>query len=134
MSSNAGRRAAHDTIDEHLGRWTAERTAAQVVDRLRGAGIPASLVVDASRVLESNPQMQARGYFEAPDHPVVGPMPMPGMPFRYDGVDEWLRTSAPTLGRDNAAILSGLLGLSDGELDELAAASVIGWSPTPRSD
>lgn len=133
FQSADGRRARHDEIDGHLGRWTQERTAPDAAEQLRATGVPASAVVDASRVLESNPQMRARGYFESPDHPVVGKMPLPALPFRYSDVAEWLRTPAPTLGRDNEQVLADLLGLSDEQLRELDEATVIGRRPAPRS-
>ncbi|MCH8133571.1 MAG: CoA transferase, partial [Myxococcales bacterium] len=80
-------------------------------------------------LLDTNPQFQARGYFETPDHPVVGPMPLPSLPFRYASVDRWLRTAAPTLGQHNEAVLCGILGLSLDELHGLEDDGVIGTRP-----
>jgi len=56
-------------------------------------------------------------------------MPIPSYPFRYASVDLWLRTPAPTLGRDNALVFSGVLGLSEEELRALEADGVIGTRP-----
>ena len=63
------------------------------------------------------------------DHPVVGALPTPGVPFRYASVDRWLRTPAPLLGQHNHDILHGLLGLDDATLDDLTAKGVIGTRP-----
>jgi crotonobetainyl-CoA:carnitine CoA-transferase CaiB-like acyl-CoA transferase len=66
---------------------------------------------------------------DAPEHPVAGRMPIPSYPSRYASVALWLRTPAPTLGRDNALVLSGVLGLSEEELRALEADGVIGTRP-----
>jgi crotonobetainyl-CoA:carnitine CoA-transferase CaiB-like acyl-CoA transferase len=129
LVTRAGRRAAHDAIDARLRTWTRARERDELVRELRALGIPASEVADPCRLLQTNPQLVARGYFERPEHPVVGAMPLPSLPFRYAGVDRWLRSPAPTLGQDNQAVLGGILGLSEGELRELEAEGVIGTRP-----
>lgn len=73
--------------------------------------------------------LRARGYFEAPEHPVVGAMPLPSWPFRFASLDRWLRRPAPTIGQDNDPVLSGILGLSVREMRALEAAGVIGTRP-----
>jgi crotonobetainyl-CoA:carnitine CoA-transferase CaiB-like acyl-CoA transferase len=125
-----GRRAAHDAIDARLCDWTRARPRAELVAALRARGVPASEVADASRLLQTNPQLRARGYFEAPEHPVVGAMPLPSFPFRFAGFERWLRTPAPTLGRDNERVLGQTLGLSASEIRELEAEGVIGTRPS----
>ena len=126
LESRSGRRAAHDAIDEHLRAWTSKRERGEVVAALRARGIPASEVADPCRLLQTNPQLRARGYFEALEHPVVGAMPLPSMPFRYESLDHWLRTPAPTVGQDNERVLCGILGLSPRELLDLENDGVIG--------
>jgi crotonobetainyl-CoA:carnitine CoA-transferase CaiB-like acyl-CoA transferase len=129
LETRAGRRGAHDAIDERLRAWTRERERSDVVALLRALDIPASEVADPCRLLETNPQLRARRYFEAPEHPVVGAMPLPSLPFRYASVDRWLRTPAPTLGQHNERVLCAMLDLSPEELGELEAEGVIGTRP-----
>lgn len=129
LETRAGRREAHDAIDRHLREWTRERERADIVAELRGSGIPASEVANPCRLVETNPQFRARRYFEAPEHPVVGAMPLPSMPFRYASVDRWLRTPAPTLGQHNEPVLCGILGLESDELGDLESEGIIGTRP-----
>ena len=129
LDTHAGRRLAHDAIDERLREWTRTQEPALLASTLRAHGIPASEVANPCRLLETNPQLQARRYFEAPEHPVVGALPLPSWPFRYASLDRWLRTPAPTLGQDNDRVLCGLLGVSAGELHGLEAEGVIGTRP-----
>jgi len=129
LNTLAGRRAAHDAIDAHVCGWTGDRDQGDLVAELRARGITASAVADPSRLAETNPQFGARTYFETPEHPVVGPMPLPGLPFRYGSIDRWLRTPAPTLGQDNERVLCGVLGLTADDLVELESEHVIGTRP-----
>jgi len=129
LDHRAGRRAAHDAIDMRLREWTRGRERDHLVAELRALGIPASAVADPSRLLQTNPQLRARRYFEAPQHPVVGAMPLPSWPFRYTSIERWLRMPAPTIGQDNERVLSGILGLSAAEIRDLEAEGVIGTRP-----
>jgi crotonobetainyl-CoA:carnitine CoA-transferase CaiB-like acyl-CoA transferase len=129
LETRAGRREAHDAIDERLREWTGERDRTDLVAELRALGITASEVANPCRLLETIPQLRVRGYFETPDHPVVGPMPLPSLPFRYASIDRWTRTPAPTLGQHNEEVLCGMLGLSADELAALEANGVIGTRP-----
>ncbi len=129
LADHAGRRAAHGALDERLREWTRKRPRAELVAELRALGIPASEVTDPRRLGGDHAQLAARGFFERLEHPVVGPMPLPSLPFRFAGVDAWLRTPAPRIGQDNERVLGGLLGLSRSELDALEEEGVIGDRP-----
>lgn len=129
FDTRAGRGAAHDAIDARVAAWTRTRRRAELVAELRRRQVPASEVADPCRIIETNPQVAARRFFETPEHPVAGPMPLPSAPFRFTGVDRWLRTPAPTLGRDNALVLGTVLGVSGDELAQLETDGVIGTTP-----
>jgi crotonobetainyl-CoA:carnitine CoA-transferase CaiB-like acyl-CoA transferase len=129
LAKRRGRREAHDAIDERVREWTLTRDRAELVAELRALGVPASEVADPCRLLETNPQLRDRHFFETPEHPVVGPIPLPSLPFRYASVDRWLRTPAPTLGQHNELVLCGILGLPIEELKDLEAEGVIGTRP-----
>ena len=129
LATRAGRRAGHDAIDERLRDWTRKHDRADIAAELRSLGIPASEVANPCRLLQTNPQLNARGYFETPEHPVVGPLPLPSLPFRYASVERWLRSPAPTVGQHNERVLCGILGLTREELRDLEAEGVIGSRP-----
>ena len=129
LAAHDGRRAAHDEIDRRLREWARGRDRDELAAELRVAGIPASAVTSPCRILEGNPQIQARRFFETPEHPVVGRMPLASWPFRYTSVERWLRTPAPTMGEHNQQVLGGILGLSADELATLTADGVIGTRP-----
>lgn len=127
LTTHAGRREAHDRLDEKLGAWAADMDLDKAVDLLVGAGVPAAPAYDA-RITSRHPQFVARHYYEDLDHPVIGVQAHPSLPFRYASVDHWLRSAAPMLGQHNHEILHDL-GLSDDEIAELEAADLIGTTP-----
>jgi crotonobetainyl-CoA:carnitine CoA-transferase CaiB-like acyl-CoA transferase len=128
LATIEGRRAAHDDLDERLAEWTRDRDVADAARELVAHGVPAAAGVDP-RLTTDHPQLVARRFYEFVDHAVVGPQPLPTVPFRFASVDRWLRAPAPLLGEHNEAILGGLLGLSRAELDQLAADGIIGDRP-----
>jgi crotonobetainyl-CoA:carnitine CoA-transferase CaiB-like acyl-CoA transferase len=128
LAERAGRHRDHDRIDEVIASWAADRTVGAAVEELLGAGVPAAALSDP-RTIHRHPQHLARGYFEDTPHTVLGSLPVFGMPFRISGRDRWNDRAAPVMGEHNHEVLGGLLGLSDTELAELAAAGVIGDRP-----
>lgn len=125
LADRTGRAAAHDLLDEAIGTWAADRTVPEAVEALVAAGIPAGEVVD-QRQVSAHLHLRGRGFIEEVDHPVVGRHPVFSLPFRYPGLDRAARTPAPTLGQHNQEVLTGILGLAEAEVAELAALGVIG--------
>ncbi|MCU1379691.1 MAG: CoA transferase [Acidimicrobiales bacterium] len=129
LATADARHAAHDAIDERLSAWATGQVVESAVDRLVEAGVPAVVAWDPRRESE-HPQLVARQLYEDVPHSVVGTQPVPGLPYRWSGIDTWCRTPAPLLGEHNRVVLRRVLGLTDGELDELEASGVIGDRPT----
>ncbi len=127
FSAAAGRRVAHDAIDRELSLWTRERPADTTVEMFLDAGIP-SAVVTPPREIAMNPQLRHRGLFEVEHHPVTGDHEVPTLPFRFSRVGHWLRSAAPTLGRDNDSVLEEL-GYSRAERQRLHEAGHVGAVP-----
>lgn len=109
--------------------WLADQDLNTVVEGLASAGVPAAAVVSPSLVTE-NPQLGHRGFFERLDHPRTGEGMYPTPPFALlDGTDRWVHRPPPTLGQHNREVLTELCGLTDADLDRLAAQGVIGTRP-----
>jgi crotonobetainyl-CoA:carnitine CoA-transferase CaiB-like acyl-CoA transferase len=129
LSAAPARQERADDIDRHLQDWFETQRLDDVVDRLAGVGVPAAAVVSPSTVTE-NPQLRHRGFVEWLDHPRTGPGWYPCPPFaRLAGAPRWLSRPAPTLGQYNTEVLRELCGLTDSELEDLAANAVIGTRP-----
>ena len=122
----AARRQAHDMIDEHLSVWAAGQDCAEAAERLRSHGVPAARVFN-TRLLTQHPQFQARGFYEPVKHPLAGEPLLPTLPYRF--TDRWIKRAAPTMGQDNHAVLSKLLGISESEITTLEAKGVLATRP-----
>jgi len=64
----------------------------------------------------------------------VGPYYYPRGPWHLAGSEPIAFRAAPQLGEHNRDVLGGLLGISDGELEDLAAEEVIGTRPLEGAD
>jgi crotonobetainyl-CoA:carnitine CoA-transferase CaiB-like acyl-CoA transferase len=128
LSTVAGRFDAHDRIDQHLADWFVSQSRDDAAARLRAAGVAAAPVVD-NRDVVTQPVSEARGFAEWCDHPVVGRIPVITQPFRWSGIDRWIRFPAPTLGQHNHEVLSSILGLDEAEIERLEDQGVIGTRP-----
>ena len=56
-------------------------------------------------------ELLRRAGFDDPvrlDQPGAGVHSVPGLPLRISGVDRWIRSPAPTLGRDNDRLLASI--------------------------
>jgi crotonobetainyl-CoA:carnitine CoA-transferase CaiB-like acyl-CoA transferase len=128
LTTAAGRRAAHDLIDEHLGDWCSTRSGAEVVETLWSVGIPVAKVMQPHRQTEL-PQLQHRRFFEKVGHPANEPAPHSTLPINLaNGPSAFHREPAPMLGEHNHDILTAL-GLTDAEIMDLAEDGVIGTAP-----
>ena len=125
FSTPEGRHAHQDEIDRHLGRWTRDLDAHELMHRLQRAGVTAGAVQDSRDLDEHDPQLAHRGTFFDLDHPVIGEARFEGSPvlFSVSEQDNW--RSAPLLGEDTAHVCSSLLGMSDDEIDSLTEEGVL---------
>jgi formyl-CoA transferase len=117
------RYAHRDDVDELLGPWIAQRTKREVMETLGRAGIPAGAVFDTDELL-NDAFLRERGMFCTVDHPVRGPVTMPGWPVKMSDSSVPL-VSAPLLGQDNAQVYSDLLGCTLDQLQDLQSEEVI---------
>jgi crotonobetainyl-CoA:carnitine CoA-transferase CaiB-like acyl-CoA transferase len=112
------------TNGAELEAWCAEREPAMVEELGERHGIPIARVLWAHEVVDI-PQLVERGFFEEVTHPVTGTHPYIAFPVRFSaGPHRWNRTAAPTMGVDNAALLTEL-GYAAEAIDRLRADGVI---------
>ncbi|MEZ0350229.1 CaiB/BaiF CoA transferase family protein [Mycobacterium sp. pR1184] len=132
LSTEAGRRAHQDSIDEQLAVWCENRTRDDIVATLWDAGVPVAKVLQPHRQTELE-QLTFRGFFEEVEHPVNGRARLSTVPMRFsNGPTVFHAHPAPTLGQHNHELLAEL-GLSPTEIADLEAGGVIGVTPVMRS-
>ncbi|MBK6663038.1 MAG: CoA transferase [Thermoflexaceae bacterium] len=119
----AARHAADTAIDGALSAWCADQEPFALAERLKRAGVPASVVLRPVDLYE-DPQLTHRGFFVTCDHLVMGPTPYDGPATRFSETPP-VMSAAPALGQHTREVLSGILGYSDADIDDLAARGAL---------
>ena len=114
----ASRKRNEDALEEIVTGWTSRRSVAEAVDTLQAAGVAAGACAD-NKYLHDDPNLAARKYWVELDHPEVGVKRHCGIPWRMSGTPCEVKTPAPLLGQHTDEIMTGLLGFSAGEIEEL---------------
>ena len=123
-----------DELDQHISRWTMERTAEEAMQELQQAGVAASLVSQGQDLYES-PHLKSRDFYRDTSYYLAE---------RGKAASEWQEGSSlswttpvrlsetpmeyghySNIGEDNPYVFGQLLGMSDGEIGRLAAEGVI---------
>lgn len=125
LTSAEGRRSIEDVIERTIEAWTLTRDADQAMSELQDARIAAGVARLPIDLLNDR-HLTSRGFLQEVERAFIGRHPQPSMPIREGEGPYAIRTAAPTLGQHNGEILSGLLGLSEAELAQLAREGIIG--------
>ena len=75
--------------------------------------------------LYQDPQLAHRGHFVTLDHPVMGEGPYERNGFRLSEGDGGYDRTSPTLGEHTLAVLGGLLGMTEREVNELQRSGAL---------
>ena len=87
--------------------------------------MPAAAVRRPAERIDGDIATSAWGLWPMVDHPAMGGVRVDGQPVRFSATDWSIADGAPTLGQHNRSVFGDLLGLSDGEIDDLADQGVI---------
>ena len=122
-------------LDRMLAFETRQHNNHALMAQLQAEGVAAGAVMDSKDLL-FNEHLEAREFYEVIEHhPATGmpPLPYPGRPWKLSGTPAIEPKAAPIMGEHNQTLLGELLGKTDAQVAELAAADIIGFAPlTPR--
>jgi crotonobetainyl-CoA:carnitine CoA-transferase CaiB-like acyl-CoA transferase len=111
-------------LDALLSDWTAQHDASEVMRRLQAAGVPAG-VVASGMDLYTDEHLEARGFIQSVRHPVLGEVPLAGLPLQFDTASHETFRSPPPLGADNSYVLIELLGHTRADLERWEREEVV---------
>ncbi|WP_249791486.1 CaiB/BaiF CoA-transferase family protein [Bradyrhizobium sp. SRL28] len=125
LKSAEGRRGVEDVIEKGIESWTLTRDADQAMSELQAVKVAAGVARLPIDLLKDR-HLRSRAFLQEVERAFIGWHPQPSMPIREGTRPYAIRTAAPTLGQHNREILSGLLGLSDAGIAQLAREGIIG--------
>nr|WP_198950043.1 CoA transferase [Kineosporia sp. A_224] len=120
-ATHGARGSAQEELDERISRWSAGYLADDLLALLEEHGVPAGRTYRAQDMLR-DPHFAARGSIVRVPDKRFGELAMQNVAPRLSRTPGSVRWTGPDLGEHTRAVLTGILGLSDGEVDELAAA------------
>ncbi|MDO8774803.1 MAG: CoA transferase [Burkholderiaceae bacterium] len=124
LHDQAGRNANREAILARVSAWTMAQACVEACcAALDAAGVPAAPVQTIDKVL-SDPQTLARGMVVEQDHPLLGKIKLPNLPFRFSDCDTSPSGPAPLLGQHNRSIAADL-GYSAAEIETLVGEGVL---------
>jgi crotonobetainyl-CoA:carnitine CoA-transferase CaiB-like acyl-CoA transferase len=118
-------RAEHaDELDAMVGGWIAEHDQHEVIKAFEEAQAAVSPIYDISEVF-TDPQYAALDTITAVEDPVLGPVRMQNVLYRLSDTPGRIRWTGRPHGADTREVLAELLGLTDDDLDGLAADGTV---------
>ncbi|GAA1309062.1 CoA transferase [Planotetraspora silvatica] len=106
-ATNRDRFAHREELIADMGKALAAHTRAHWLATLGELGVPAGAIRSIDEVYAWD-QVHSQGLVVTVDHPVLGPIELPGPPLRFDGDTVRDHTPPPALGQDGDAVLSWL--------------------------
>lgn len=128
FADRESRRGNHDALDSIISTWTKTKEHYQAMHLLQAQGVPAAPVLKGGEVI-NDPHLESRGFWDTVVHPEAGAYKQVTTPWLLSKSARATSTPAPGLGEHNQQVLSGLLGLSQSEINSLLKEGIIGDTP-----
>ena len=105
LAANEGRVRRADELDAAIGAWTSQRSVDEVLALMNSAQVPVGRMYTARDIAE-DPQYRARGMLQRITTRDGWDLDVPGVVPKLSATPGAIRTAAPRLGEDTAAVLS----------------------------
>ncbi|MFI6292321.1 CaiB/BaiF CoA transferase family protein [Nonomuraea sp. NPDC050790] len=105
--TNRDRFQHRDDLIQDMEKTLAAHDRAHWLAVLAEQGVPAGAIRSLDEVYAWD-QTRSQGLLVTVEHPVLGPIELPGPPLRFDGLPPAEHTAPPALGQDGAAVLAWL--------------------------
>jgi benzylsuccinate CoA-transferase BbsF subunit len=120
----AHRRESQKEIDAAISAWTSTRPVSEVEETLQRVGVSAH-ALSTTEDAANDPQLAHRNHFRRLPHSLHGETVIEGPRYILSESPIEPARPAPQYGEHNVQILKGVLGLSDGEIEDLAASGAL---------
>lgn len=123
FSTNVDRVKHRTLLEQTVGEAIGSHDREALLERLDEAGVPATPVNTVDQVL-NDAQMATRTVIRRMHHPVLGDIPVVGMPISFSGIDPAVRRHAPRRGEHTDEVLAEI-GYSADDIAALRAAKIV---------
>ncbi|MBV9992836.1 MAG: CoA transferase [Alphaproteobacteria bacterium] len=123
FASDKARGDNGEIISERVGKWVAERDAADAIAQFEAARVPAGPVLRPRETL-ADAHVKAGDFFSDVDFPGIGKAPVAATPVKLHGTPGEVRARPPLLGEHTDQVLREL-GYSPAEIDALKAEGAV---------
>lgn len=113
------REVVREAVADRLAEWS----VGELVEALRGVGVPAAPINDTTSVWE-DPQVQARELKQSLEHPTAGTVDTLGFPVKYEHIEPRIERHPPRLGEHTREVLRAA-GYSDETIESLLADEIV---------
>jgi crotonobetainyl-CoA:carnitine CoA-transferase CaiB-like acyl-CoA transferase len=125
----ASRLEHQDALDRAVEGWTRTQDAYQCMTQLQEAGVAAGVCQTAEDRCDRDPQLPVLDWLTEVTGTKIGRWPVAEFPVKLSATPAYaggiIDRGAPCYGEDNAAILRDYLGMTEDEIERLAANGVI---------
>ena len=113
-----------EQIDAMVEAWTKTKTVEEILQKLRDAHVPCTMVPTYDQVC-NDPQLLSREMIIEVEQPLSGKVKTPGSLFKLSKTPGNVKYSAPRLGEHNLEVYAGILGYTEQEIARFASEGVI---------
>ena len=114
-----------DELDRLMAVWTGKQDKYELQKKLRKLPIPVAAVQRPAERIDRDPTTGAFGLWPRVKHTAMGEVRVDGQPVHFSGTDWHFERAAPCLGEHNNQVFTGLLGMSEAEVEQLREEGVI---------
>lgn len=118
------RNGREEEINGMISDWTRDQSREAVFAKMRAARLPVAPVRDVAEVMNDR-HLHERGMLNRMAHPYMGDVVLPSSPLRLFDYERPPVEFFPEIGANNKDVLADLLGMSEGDVQALAADGVI---------
>ena len=126
LDQEGARYTARHAIAGVLEPWLAARSLTEIASAFDAAGVCWGKYQTLTELIDHDPDVTpANPIYHLVEQPDIGTYPVPGVPASFGAVPRQPARRAPRLGEHTDEILSGILGLTDGEIAGLHDRGIV---------
>ena len=125
FATEASRRENEDALEELIGTWTSSLRSEEVMGLLQAASVPSGTVQNSQDLLDRDPHINARGFYQYLDHAETGRAAYDGPCASLSVTPGYHAAPAPLLGEHTQDVCERVLGLSGDEIADLLVEGVL---------